>query len=268
MSDAVLCILKYYALMWTNSIKMEKTIGRMTRLSFAFPDVGRFGEALCSAITGYKGCGSKGSGADLTDGIKQKEVKTVCLCQPSVCNSCKRRSPWSDIVCSHCGDSKLVSLSDSRFGIGTTAHIKNKNTLDDYMCVAIEPTEADDFRITVWKIDATNEYFNKYIDTQDKHKSKTCNLLPHSFDFAMSAPVRVFQVTLTLPSDGDAHPTVGAINAEEYHEKVRWDILTGNERKLVCIEKGGEISVEDASKILTARKKSHGKPRGDTSRSL
>lgn len=266
--DLLALTLVYYAKMWSESLKMEKTIGRIMRLSFGFPDVGRFGEALSAALTNYKGSGGKGSGADLTNGIKQKEVKTVCLCQPSVCSKCQRCSPWSDVVCSHCGHCKLIRRTDSRFGISSTSHIKNKDTLEEYMCVLIEHTKNDDFRITVWKIESANEYFSDYIETQSKQSSKTCNLLPRSFDFLMSAPVRLFQVTLTLHSEGSDMPTIGSIDLEHYQEKIKWSVLNGAERKLLGIKKDEEVSIDKACKFLKARKKTHGKPRGETARHL
>jgi hypothetical protein len=261
-------LLTYYSQMWHKSLNMERTMGISLRLSFSFPDIDRFGEALFGVLSGLKGSGTKGSGADLTDGRIQDEVKTANLCQPSKCTekSCKKSSPWSDTVCAHCGSSKIKKMSDSRFGISASAHLKDIATLRQYCFVAIEHVVDDKFSITAWTIQANDPYFTSYVNEQAKQSSKTCNLLPRSFDFLMSGAKQVLKVTMTLPTDIAIEPTVGEIDRSEIAEPIPYSVLNGAERKALGLEKGESIAVERAKQVLSARKKSHGKARGTTSR--
>jgi hypothetical protein len=254
--------------MWQNSLEMERTEGKSLRMPFSFPDIDRFGEALFGALSGLKGSGSKGSGADLTDGRIQDEVKTVNLCQPSKCTEkkCEKSSPWSDTICAHCGSSKLKRMKDSRFGILSTTHLKNIATLRQYCLVAIEHVVDDEFSITCWTIQAKNPYFTSYINNQAKASSKQCNLLPHSFDFLMSAPKQVMKVVMTLPSDMTIKPIVGGIDRSEFTLSIPCSVLTDKECKALGVKKDEFVTVERANEVLSARPKTHGKRRGETSR--
>jgi hypothetical protein len=264
-------LLAYYATLWQRSLDMERTLGLQLRMPFSFPDIDRFGEALCGLLTGLKGSGTKGSGADLSDGRIQDEVKTVCLCQPSRCLACKKRSPWTHTVCSHCGSAELERMSDSRFGLNAAAHLKDKDTLRNYWCVALEHVSGDGFQITAWTLDASNPYFNAYIEEQAKQSSKTCNMLPRSYDFVMSGATRVFRVEMTLPSDLSVAPTVGEIDQTITAERLSCAVLRKSERVALGLAKTDEttcVSVEDAVKVLSLRKKTHGKLRGTTTRGI
>jgi hypothetical protein len=269
MSFAVL--LDYYAKMWQHSLHMERTFGQQLRMPFSFPDEARFGEALCGLLTGLKGSGTKGSGADLSDGRIQDEVKTLCRCQPWKCADCKKRTPWAHTVCGHCGSKSLKRMGDTRFGISATAHIKDKDTLRQYWCVAIDWVRDDIYQTIVWRIDASNSYFNAYVNEQHEHGSDTCNLLPRSYDFVLSGAKRVLQVEFTLPSDISIPPTVGEIDQTETAEPLSCAVLYSAERELLGFGKKDEtscISVEEALEKLSPRKKAHGKARGVTSRGV
>jgi len=237
-------------------------------MPFSFPDIDRFGEALFGLHFDLKGSGTKGSGADLVPARAnfQDEVKTVNLCQPSRCNKCDRRSPWSDVVCAHCGSTDLKKMSDSRFGISASAHQKDVSTIRQYDLIAIEHVDADTFRATAWVIDAKDPYFTTYVEEQAKQTSKTCNLLPRSFDFMMSGAKQVLQVDMTLPQDITKEPTVGEINRKEVVEDIPWSLLKPAEREALGLAKDQTVTVEHAKKVLVARKKAHGKARGETSR--
>jgi len=261
----------YYARMWQNSLHMERTFGKDLRMPFSFPDIDRFGEGLFGLMSGMKGSGTKGSGADLTDGRIQDEVKTVNLCQPSRCKTCskqnsQKRSPWSDTVCAHCGSSDLNKIGDSRFGISASAHVKDEGTIRRYCLVAIEHEEGDLFSITCWTISSDDPYFLAYITEQNKHTSKTCNLLPRSFDFKMSGAKQVLKFNMTLPNDVMTEPTIGAFDTTEVVEDMLGCELYSAEREKLGIQENESVSIERAKRELTARKKSHGKPRGSTSR--
>lgn len=261
-------LLSYYAKSWQLSLHMERTLGRELRMPFSFPDIDRFGEALFGVLYGLRGSGTKGSGADLVDAKStfQDEVKTVNLCQPSKCNECQRRSPWSDEVCAHCGSKDIERIGDSRFGINAAAHLKDAATLRHYLVCAIEHRDGDTFCVTGWRIRANDPYFVGYINEQSKQVSKTCNLLPRSFDFVMSGATQVVQFTLNLPTDPDAKPTVGEVDTTEVVDRIPWKVLKKNERELLGLSKDESVSVERAKQVLAPRKKAHGKSRGVTDR--
>ena len=61
---ALSTLLWHYAKLWQQSLHMERTLGLQLRMPFSFPDIDRYGEALCGLLTGLKGSGTKGSGAD------------------------------------------------------------------------------------------------------------------------------------------------------------------------------------------------------------
>lgn len=263
--------ISYYARMWQRSLHMERTFGRDLRMPFSFPDIDRFGEGLFGLMSGMKGSGTKGSGADLTDGKIQDEVKTVNLCQPSRCKTCStekniKRSPWSDLVCAHCGSSDIEKITDSRFGISASAHLKDVGTLRRYCLVAIEHEERDVFKITCWTIMSDDQYFKTYIEQQAKQSSKTCNMLPRSFDFRMSGAKQVLKFNMTLPSEVTVEPTIGALDTTEVVENMPGSVLKPFECKILGIKKSESVSLERAKLELSARKKSHGKKRGNTSR--
>jgi hypothetical protein len=263
--------LSHYANLWQQSLHMERTLGVQLRMPFSFPDIDRYGEALCGLLTGLKGSGTKGSGADLSDGRIQDEVKTVCLCQPWRCTVCKKRTPWTHTVCGHCGTASLERMGDSRFGISASAHLKDRATLRNYWCVALDHVSGDVYRTTVWKIDATNAYFNTYVEQQHAHGSDTCNLLPRSYDFVLSGALRVLQVDMTLPTDASAAPTVGDLDQTETAELLSCAVLKQSERIALGFGKTDTttcIPVEEALRVLGPRKKSHGKERGTTSRGV
>jgi len=254
--------------MWQHSLHMERTFAAL-RMPFSFPDIDRYGEALCALLSGLKGSGTKGSGADLTDGTIQDEVKTACLCQPSRCRTCTKRSPWSSSVCSHCGSTSLEAMNDSRFGISASAHVKDRDTLRQYWCVAIEHVGADVFRTTVWTIQSSNPYFSTYVAEQAKQTSKTCNLLPRSYDFILSNATRVACVDMTLPADVSQAPTVGPMDRTEVVDPMPCSSLYESEKKALGLTKTDtHVSVVRALEVLGPRKKSHGKPRGTTSRGV
>jgi hypothetical protein len=272
-TEKLMPFVTYYARMWQNSLHMERTFGKELRMPFSFPDINRFGEGIFGLMSGMKGSGSKGSGADLTDGRIQDEVKTVNLCQPSKCRIClkkdkKKRSPWSDTVCAHCGSSNIKKIGDSRFGIDTSAHMKDKETIRRYCFVSIEHEEGDLFKITCWTIYSDDSYFSAYIAEQYKQKSKSCNLLPRSFDFKMSGAKQVLKFNMTLPNDVMTEPTIGAFDTTEVVEDMLGSTLTSAEREKLGIRENESVSIERAKRELTARKKSHGKPRGLTRRDL
>jgi hypothetical protein len=270
-TEKLMPFVEYYAKMWQNSLHMERTFGKDLRMPFSFPDIDRFGEGLFGLMSGMKGSGTKGSGADLTDGRIQDEVKTVNLCQPSRCKACskennQKRSPWSDTVCAHCGSSDLEKIDDSRFGISASAHMKDEGTIRRYCLVAIEHEEGDLFKITCWTIMSEDKYFSEYVEKQAKQTSKTCNLLPRSFDFKMSGAKQVLKFNMTLPSKINTEPTIGAFNTTEVVEDIFGSQLKSKELKKLGIKKNESVTVERAKIELTARKKSHGKARGATSR--
>lgn len=256
-------LLNHYATRWAADLEMEKTIGIENHFSMAFSDKDTFGEVLCSLLSGMKGCGTGGSGFDLSSGTYASEVKTVCVCQPWKCDACKRRTPWVSKTCVHCGSNSLHRMADSRFGIKPSAHFKYKGVLKTYYLVKIDHVEGDTYSVHVWTIDSDNAYFENYVETQMKNGADHCNLLPGSYDFHMCGPKLVFKVIFTL-SKTPSYITESYVDSIE--EDVPYACLNKTERAHFAECK--MIKYQDAIRVLTLRKKTHGKKRGDTKRDL
>jgi len=253
-------VLESFAIMWNSSILLEKEISKTTRIPLSFPNIDKFGETICSCITGYHGNGGNGSGYDLSNGEAGIEVKTVSWIQPHKCTSCDRRTPYfCGDTCVHCNNSKLKLVKDSRAVIKANTHLKYIDTLKTYMIVLLEYDSK--LNINIWRIESDNPYFDKYIRTQNEQESKDCNLLPRSYDFHMSGPTRVFQVSIEFPLDSP--PLIGEVNMQHVKECVPKNILKSDEAKLF---EQDIIPYEIACEKLSIRKKAHGRARGETKR--
>ena len=49
----------------------------------------------------------------------------------------------------------------------------------------------------MWKFNICNKYFKKYCENQKSNgKTKSCNFLPYSYDWFLSAPIKIFECDL------------------------------------------------------------------------
>ena len=261
-------LIKSYASKWANDLLMERTIGIATKNSMAFSDISKFGEVLCSLLTGMYGKGGGGSGHDLSNGTFAAEVKTVCWCQSWKCMACSKknkikRTLWTSTKCIHCGSSKLGRVDDSRASIKAKTHLKYIDVLKEYYIVLVNHDDGDKYYVKVWKIDSCNTYFDNYIRNQAANGSNdTCNLLPESYDFHMSGPRLIYEIKMLLTHE----PSFETIIHDKV-EDVPMSVLIKPEEKALF---PGYVTIpyEDALSKLVIRKKNLGKPRGETSRCL
>lgn len=265
--DEIVEFVMIYALIFKTSLMIERKY-KSSNISFAFTDISRFGEGLCSILSGFKGSGGKGSGFDLTNGTKANEVKTVCFCQPHKCKKCGSSVPWTSNTCANCNSTELKTITDSRFGISAKAHVKYKDELETYWLVLIEHDSEDIFKITVWTLKSDNKYFTNYINQQNKFASTTCNLLPYSYDFYMSNPIQRLQIHIRLPESHMDDPSIVNMEYKDTEIEMPCSILTRPELSKLGLNASDTISISEANDILTCRPKTHGKKRGDTKRIL
>ena len=255
-------LIKSYAIRWANDLLMERTIGIATKNSLAFSDISKFGEVLCSLLTGMYGKGGGGSGHDLSNGRFAAEVKTVCWCQSWECKTCNKKTPWTSTKCIHCDSVELRRIKDSRAGIKAKTHIKYADVLKEYYIVLIDWVLGDEYVVKVWEIDSANPYFETYIKNQAENGSQdTCNMIPGAYDFHMSSPKLIYDVKLWL----DNEPRFETRTHDKI-EDVPVSILNKEEKEKFpgCVF----IPYEEACAKLGLRKKNLGKPRGETSRCL
>jgi len=264
--NAITTHLTWTAKRWQDDKNYEK-LHQSTGISLAFQGIDKFGELLCCLLSpGYRGNGGGGSGHDLSNGTDAKEVKTVCWFQPRRCTGCKKRTAYyCGPECFHCHEKKLEKMKDSRAGISAAAHMKDIDVLKNYMIVLIRPTDLlDQVSVTVWNISSDNAYFSAYVRNQHEHGSTTCNMIPENRDFHMSGPVRIMQVTMTLPDVGE--PTVAASDFTLLPEPVPWRVMNNDDKK--GLEKQESIPYSALIGKIVVPKKSHGKARGKTTRRL
>jgi hypothetical protein len=250
-----------YVKRWSIDLENERKYEKH-KISMAFSDISIFGEMLCSLITGMYGNGGSGSGHDLSNGIYASEVKTVCWAQPWKCENCEKRSPHTSKLCIHCKSNKLINPKDSRAGISASAHLKYINVLKSYYIVLIDHVKDDNYSIHVWVINSSNKYFDTYIRKQAEQTSKTCNLIPRSFDFHMSGPMLILKITMNLNSEFTFH-IEECNNIENIPKK-----LLNKEEKDKFPEFEIDIPYNIGLERLCIRDKSYGKERGETTRCL
>jgi hypothetical protein len=254
--------LSFYTRMWAEQLAMERTIGVKTRMSMSFGDISTFGEVLCAILSGMYGNGGSGSGHDLSNGTEASEVKTVCWCQPWGCKGCPKKTPWTSTSCVHCGSTELKRVKDSRAGISASAHITHASVLKSYHIVLIDHVDGNNYQVSVWKISSENAYFDNYVRTQASDGASTCNMIPRSYDFHMSGPKLLCNIDINL----DTNTQTWKITMCDKVEDVPVCILRPEEKR--HFPELTMVPYEVACEKLSLRKKSHGKPRGGTTRHL
>ena len=254
------------------NINKEK-VGRKN-LSKAFRGIGEFGEELAT-IVNPNSFGSASKGGCSFDNfvinsngkiIHATEVKTCCHIQPKKCKNCNNKIPYYQEKCTFCNHNEFNKITDSRFGIDSKAHFKYIELLKDYLLIYINDDINGIIEISVFEIKSNNTYFNNYIKNQleNSEKSDTCNLLPYSYDFHASGPIKIIDFRFDL---------FGNI-LSEYIDRFNDKHLDFNTGCLTKEEKNKYGLVEDQINIpykeieckLEIRSKNLNKIRGNTSR--
>jgi hypothetical protein len=197
-------ILDYFSYEFKNILKEKHGIKNIT---YAFRGIGEIGEelatiiypdSLCSPSKG--GCAFDNNEYDAEGNLcLAREIKTCCLLQPKICKSCLKKTPYFQDLCVFCKTGNFKYVNDSRFSIDSKAHFEYEKYLKEYILILIEHNNNNNiFNIKIFKINSDNKYFTNYLKNQleNSNKSNTCNLLPYSYDFYASGPIKLTDITL------------------------------------------------------------------------
>jgi hypothetical protein len=253
-------------------INIEKEKNGNKNLSKAFRGIGDFGEELATIINPNSfGSASKGGCAfdnfeinSSGDIISATEVKTCCHIQPKKCKKCSKKIPYYQKICSFCNGNEFSKINDSRFGIDAKAHFDYIELLKDYLLIYINDID-NIIKISVFVIKSSNIYFNNYIKNQleKSEKSNTCNLLPFSYDFYSSGPIKIIDLEYDL---------IGNLLSEyidrfnDMYLDFDTSCLTSIEKNKYCIKDEKTIPYKEIQNKLEIRNKKLNKERGQTTR--
>jgi hypothetical protein len=273
MSDQVKEFIGEYIAREILNIAKEKN--GQKNISYAFRGIGDFGEELatilypnsyCSASKG--GCSFDNFELDLGPNFKitsAREVKTCCHIQPKKCKKCKEKVPYYQEKCSFCKNDKFIYITDSRFSINAKSHFDYIDLLKEYLLIIINDKNGI-INISVFMIKSSNSYFNNYVKNQleNSKSSDTCNLVPYSYDFYSSGPIKI--IGLDYDSSGNL--------IKEYVDRfnntsIDLDRVCLNAEEKIMYGFDGTVQTipyEDIKDRLVIRKKNLNKPRGKTSR--
>lgn len=205
--------LKEFGMNEKKNIYKEKTRNR--NQPYAFLGGGNFGEQLTldiypetigSASKGGMAFDNKTLGTD-NELVSAKEVKFVSLIGTKQCKICCKDSgankcPWFQKTCLYCKNEDFKYISDSRAGISSSAHIKYKHIISEYIIFVQDyDNSKETISIKGYKFLTENEYFNTYIQNQydsGKKKGGTCNFVPYSYDWVLSGPILILDVDIDI----------------------------------------------------------------------
>lgn len=265
--------LKKYAEDEEYNINKERTLNR--NMTFAFNNIGGLGEELVMYLYPNSiGSASKGGCAfdiitDYDENFKTTraiEVKTVCLNGSKECKLCKLKAPTFQKVCLKCKNSDFTYKMDSRAGIQAKEHVVHKDILAYYIIFVLNFNETtNQLSFTGYKIDSNNEYFTKYIENQYKNgKGNTCNFLPHSYDFYLSGPCKIMDLSICFETK-KVNTNYFDLN-NDVIENIPTKIFRKDELNHYNIKETENITYESLKDLLILRKKSLGKERGEVKR--
>ena len=205
------------------------------------------------------------------------------------CNDCGKKVIFFDAVCRNCDSIDLKPLNDSRWGIDSEAGVKYHSDLDNYILQVLEPKyNLPNCRTFIYKyyvVNSNNKYFVDYIQNQyDNGKKKNCNFVPYSFDFYMSEPIKLIEIEITVTQKDNHYRTIfwnlENTTIEEMPVNVlrKPELCTILDNNNISYRKSDKLNTltelvsnnyrGDIRELLSLRKKSLGKNRGNTSRVL
>ena len=253
------------------NIKKEKMSCK--NISYAFRGVGNLGEELATCIYPNSYCSASKGGCSFdnieinADGdiITAREIKTCCKVQPKKCNNCLRKVPYFYECCVFCKHNEFTIIKDTRFGIDTRAHFEYIGLLKEYVLILIDFID-DKIKLSVFIIKSDNPYFHGYLKSQleKSTKSNTCNLIPFSYDFYASGPIRIIELEYDLLGNllneyidifNDKHLDFDT-SCLQIKEKQKYEISS----------EITSITYEEIKDKLSMRDKKYDKDRGKTTR--
>lgn len=193
--------------------------------------IGYIGQYLASLILGMNGSRSAARGKDIVDGT---EVKTCYkVDQADECKDCGNRVMRLETECPACGSFNILRRNDSKwlFNVRNKTELENlENTnrilltlfdfpnfdRNDYSDIRIESFEIypKNMRMIHFKTMLERHYYQSYLPKiEAKKKANPMNLHPHSLDFYLCNPIKVFSAFI---KDVDS-PTY-KIDIKEYVE--------------------------------------------------
>jgi hypothetical protein len=315
-------MINIYALSYSNTTIMEKTKSLLVRqfdyelerikdeetdnlnISQAFDGIGKFGEILTTAIfAGSIGSASKGGCAFDNHCLrtnKKREVKTCCIIQPKICNSCTQINKDNDNQSSVTGivGSILAEIIDkiaAPLTVDLPAHHSPNQTKVPFFqkrclfcgetvnfaypkdsrfsidCKAHFAYESqidykdDKIIFETFVIQSANKYFRQMLKNQlEKGASAHCNFLPRSHDFYSSAPIKILEMVYTRDKQVESF-VFNPENREICEYPV--ELLSKELKKTLKVDpQKTHISYEELEDKLEPKKKNFGKLRGAVTR--
>jgi hypothetical protein len=273
-------ISEYFSYELKNIIKEKHGIKNIT---YAFRGIGEIGEELATVIYPNSFCSPSKGGCAFDNNEYDaegnlwlaREIKTCCLLQPKICKKCLKKTPYFQELCVFCKTGNFKYVNDSRFGIDSKAHFEYEKYLKEYILILIEHNNniIDNFTFKIFKINSDNKYFTNYLKNQleNSSKSNTCNLLPYSYDFYASGPIKITDITLDFNGNIiDEYIDIDNLQAIDF------DTGKLNEKEKVvyginCLDNTSSVSslfipYEEIKDKLVLREKKLNKNRGVTTR--
>lgn len=252
---------------------IEKEKKGRKNISYAFRGIGDLGEELATIINPNSLCSASKGGCSFdnfvinSDGeiISATEVKTCCHIQPKKCKKCSKKNPHYQENCSYCNNNEFTKITDSRFSIDAKAHFDYISLLKNYLLIYINDIDGI-IKISVFVIKSDNIYFNNYIKNQleKSEKSNTCNLVPFSYDFYSSGPIRIIDLEYDL--SGNLLSEFIDCSNDNYLD-FNTDCLSSDEKnKYVISVDQKSIPYKEIEDKLELRNKKLNKNRGKTTR--
>ncbi len=242
-------------------------------ISYAFRGIGDLGEELATIINPNSLCSASKGGCSFdnfeinSDGeiVSATEVKTCCHIQPKQCKKCSKKNPYYQENCSYCNNNEFKKISDSRFSIDAKAHFEYISLLKNYLLIYINDIN-NIIKISVFVIKSDNIYFSNYIKNQlnNSEKSNTCNLIPFSYDFHSSGPIKIIDLEYDL-SGNLQYEYIDRFN--DTYLDFDTTRLIPEEKKKYCIPDDiTTIPYKEIEERLQLRNKNLNKNRGKTTR--
>lgn len=252
---------------------IEKEKKGRKNISYAFRGIGSLGEELATIINPNSLCSASKGGCSFDNFVinsngeitSATEVKTCCHIQPKKCKKCSKKIPYYQENCSYCSHKEFTKITDSRFGIDAKAHFEYKSLLKNYLLIYINDIN-NIIKISVFVIKSDNIYFNNYIKNQleNSEKSNTCNLVPFSYDFYSSGPIKIIDLEYDL-SGNLLNEFIDTYN--DNYLDFNAECLTAEEKiKYFISDEIKAIPYEEVKERLELRNKKLNKNRGKTTR--
>lgn len=281
--------IKEWAIFEKQNILKERTFNR--NFPFAFLGLGNLGEELVLYLD-ENSLGSSSKGGCSYDNIveidsnfntlKAREIKFISLNGTKQCKKCEQKAPPFQLKCLKCSDNNFKLISDSRSGISASAHVKYGHIIQEYVIFISDYNEKSDIlNLKCFKILSDNIYFANYCKNQfENGTGNTCNLLPYSYDWYSSGPIKLLDLNIICKNLNNESIDEDSLNKDSINnnfleilfdnfdnsisEKIPTELL-----KHLEIDNSSNSDFIDYSEIkdkLTLKHKLLGKKRGELTR--